>query len=175
MNLISALSVAIALLSWTIAPAAQERLADPFRDPADQLLCRMTRVDDPSAGQPVLGIRIIEGVDVLDQRVMLAGFDSAGVPVNLVVFETPANELGERRIAALAVRFGDEIGPHGYRAPESDASQDGSPPSGQPVWPPPGWERLSEVEVSRARRLADWIWEHRCEEVRPSRSRDRPT
>jgi hypothetical protein len=134
---------------------------------------RTTRVDSPPDGQPVFGVRITEGADVLDQRVILAGFDSAGVPMNLVVFETPPNEFGKRRIAALAVRFGDEAGPQGYRAPESGAPQDEVPQLGQPIWPPAGWERLSEVEVSRARRLVEWVWEHRCEEGGPARGGDR--
>lgn len=129
---------------------------DPLAIPTRGLLCRPNPPGSVGSGIVVV-ILVEEPADsVTEGRTFSGTFDSLGVPLSLVVTMHEKLPPDIDQLTAVGVEFGSA--PKGVKAVgvvDSLVPASG----GRPL---PRREALTETELGHARRLAEWIWDHRC-------------
>ena len=116
------------------------------------MICRATRAD---SGRIV--VKLVEAADPETPRDLTAAFDSSGAPLALALF-VPAKIAGGRvQTQAYGARFGATSG--GRHAVLIEPARGDTTP---PTAPPDPGQPMTDSEMTRARTLATWVWDHRC-------------
>jgi len=153
------------LLGITTLCSAQEPKLDlSLAIPVGALLCKVAPL---SSADSVLRLatvlHVVDGRPLIDERDLLAGFDSAGAPVYLTILPTQTPDQNNAELFPLVFRFGggSVIGyrvhpnPANSSVVDSAAMPDSAKLSRQ-------LELLPESSRIGAWKLATWLWDHRC-------------
>ena len=134
---------------------------DAFSFPGKEATCESgpaTGEDAPSTNTVVV---FVEGEETVDGRLVEGGFDSAGAPVWLRVraYQLLESDLTTRSWRSIPhayfIRFEAGGRVQGFHVPGLIG------PIERPIAASRG--RPISIEVgAKARRLAEWVWEHRC-------------
>lgn len=137
---------------------------DPLAIPHTQLLCRAVPSAREDPTHAAISLRFEEG-DLRKSRLMDVAYDSTGAPVYLNVLAVWAGANEHPITYALVTRFGPGETVAGLRMQSNIATDTASAGSTSAEHRPPKaapFEPLSAPEVSEARTLAIWLWDHRC-------------
>jgi hypothetical protein len=157
--------VVVALITWAAGIEAQSKsdTLDPLSPPAGQMLiCKSLPVTPDDSADVVL--QFMDGGESLGERKTTIAYDAAGTPLSLVLSTEGSTAPGQGMLHIIIIRFQPTAeGAHGtlderqagLMAPEV---QDGDFKKSLP----PGWNKTTPEEISRARDLAVDIWKRRC-------------
>ena len=123
---------------------------NPFAQPGDTLLCRVLPTAEVPPGMVVLEFDV--GTAKVDDRLIRAGYDSAGTPTLVVMTATEKRADADPVMHGFVMHFPKGEAPSGlHMIPNADGTTE-----------PTRSDSLSADALSKARVLAVWLWDHRC-------------
>lgn len=153
------------VLLWSALAGAQTKSgSDPLSLPGAVIMCRAMPVTPADSASFVY--QFMDPRGGFDQRMSIAAFDSAGKPLYMVISDPGSDSTTERLMDKLAVRFSPFTA--GERVilsvPRESLALEGDSSSTSGKKPDPDIRKIvfTDLELARARTLAEWFWTRRC-------------
>src|SRR5258706_4071985 len=150
------------LVSTSVATAQSESIFGLLSPPVGPLLCHSLRATPADSARFI--VRFVDGTDLVAGRQTIVAYDSTGTPLYMAI---RANDsvAPTTKIHAISVRFVPErrgLWVVVEEGPDGRILRRGKTGELTHV-PPQGPDLLTEGEISHARDLALWFWNHRCD------------
>jgi hypothetical protein len=161
---IRAVTLILSVMAGPMAVGGQASPAsDPFKLPRGKLVCNpIVKTDRVSERRGLLAFRFLEEEGLIESRTMDATYDSSGHPVYFSVL-TAGGLTDKVEVDGFVIGFGANETAQGFvMTRQRQVGGTGSPTPESSSTTPSRVRLLSPAMLASARKLANWLWDHRC-------------